>query len=225
VATVEEIHAETTRLKSFRLRLAEPRSFFAGQHFVLRLRAPDGYTAQRSYSAASAPDGGGAIELVVERLPDGEVSTFLHDELRVGDRLEVRGPIGGHFTWTAGEPALLVGGGAGLVPLVSMLRLARALGVPERARLVASVRGPGDLPFAAELAGPQVHVVYTREAPPGSPRAPGRLTAADLAAGAAGVGAAYVCGSAAFADTVTALLGAVGLRPGRIRVERFGPSG
>src|SRR5208337_2654422 len=112
----------------------------AGQHSVLRLAAPDGYTASRSYSGASAPDASASIEITVERLEEGEVSAFLRDVVVPGDRLQVRGPIGGWFVWRGYTPALLVAGGSGLVPLMSMLRLARRSGRPGLARLVASVR-------------------------------------------------------------------------------------
>ena len=112
-------------MKTFSLALGRPTPHLAGQHFVVRLTAPDGYTAQRSYSVASPPGDGTSIDLTVERLPDGEVSTFLHDELQIGDTLEVRGPIGGWFVWDGTTPALLIGGGSGVVPLMAMLRLAR----------------------------------------------------------------------------------------------------
>ena len=146
-ATVEAVHVETHRVKTFRLVLSEPAPRRAGQHYVVRLTAPDGYTAQRSYSVASAPDDPGHIELTVERLDGGEVSGFLHDVVVVGDELEVRGPIGGWFVWDDG-PALLVGGGSGLVPLMSMLRSARATGRSELVDLVVSVRSPADLLYA-----------------------------------------------------------------------------
>ena len=112
-ARVVGIREETPRAKTFRLALPQPSGHLAGQHYIVRLTAPDGYTAARSYSVASAPDGGSEIELTVERLEGGEVSTFLHDEVVAGDELEVRGPIGGWFVWRGGAPALLVGGGSG----------------------------------------------------------------------------------------------------------------
>src|SRR6187551_1256395 len=127
-ATVVGIAPETTRAKTFRLALPAPSGHRAGQHYVVRLTAPDGYTASRSYSVASPPDGGNELDLTVERLDDGEVSSFLHDVLEVGDELEVRGPIGGYFVWRGDAPAVLVGGGSGVVPLMAMLRYARAIG-------------------------------------------------------------------------------------------------
>jgi ferredoxin-NADP reductase len=221
-ATVIGIRDETHRAKTFRLRLETPAPHRAGQHFVVRLTAPDGYTASRSYSVASAPDGTQEIELTVERLEDGEVSTFLHDVVEVGDELEVRGPIGGWFVWDGTTPATLVGGGSGVVPLMSMLRLARRQGPDHPLRLVVSVRSPADLLYAGELPGPDATVVYTRNSLPGADRVPGRLTLADLPPPAP---LAYVCGSSGFADAATALLLESGMPAGAIRVERFGPTG
>lgn len=223
-ATVAAIRDETHRAKTFRLRLhaPAPAPHRAGQHVVVRLTAPDGYTASRSYSVASAPDGTGEIELTVERLDAGEVSTFLHDVVEVGDELEVRGPIGGWFVWDGATPAVLVGGGSGLVPLMSMLRLARRQGPGHPLRLVVSVRSPEDLLYAGEVVGPDATVVFTRQAPPGTARPPGRLTLADLPPPAP---LAYVCGSSGFADAATALLLESGMAAGAIRVERFGPTG
>ena len=172
MARVTEIRRETPNAKTFRLDLPERTAFLSGQHFLVRLTAPDGYTAQRSYSVASAPDGSGTIELTVERLPEGEVSSFLHNVVMVGDDLEVRGPIGGWFVWRGDTPAVLVGGGSGVVPLMSMLRLARQRGQADLVRLVVSVRRPGDLYYASELPGPQTTIVYTRADPPSWPRPP-----------------------------------------------------
>ena len=224
-ATVTGIVRETDRAMSFGLRLAAPRSHLPGQHYVVRLTAPDGYVASRSYSIASPPGDPAAIVLTVERLDDGEVSTFLHDVVEVGDELEVRGPIGSWFTWDGETPSLLVGGGSGLVPLVSMLRHARRTGRADFLHLVASVRAPADLLYADELVGPDVAVVYTRAAPPGVERPPGRLVRADLPRDLAAFARTYICGSNGFANHVTTLLAADGVPADRIRVERFGPSG
>lgn len=224
-ATVVSITEETHRAKTFRLRLDSPASHLAGQHYVVRLTAPDGYTASRSYSIASAPDGSDELELTVERLEDGEVSTFLHDVAEPGDELEVRGPLGGWFVWDGTAPAVLVGGGSGLVPLMSMLRLARRAGAGHPLRLVVSVRSPDDLLYAGEVPGPDVTVVYTRRGPAGAGRPPGRLRLADLPAfpGPGAIG--YVCGSSGFADAATELLVQAGMPAGAVRVERFGPTG
>jgi ferredoxin-NADP reductase len=228
-ATVVDVRSETARAKTFRLSLERPAPHLAGQHYVVRLTAPDGYTASRSYSVASAPDVSGAgsaeIELTVERLADGEVSTFLHDVVVPGDELEVRGPIGGWFVWEGETPALLVGGGSGVVPLMSMLRLARRAGRADLVRLVVSVRSLADLYYAGELPGPETTIVYTREAPAGAPRLAGRLTGDDILAVDPAAATAYVCGSAGFADAASRLVVGAGFPPDRVRVERFGPTG
>lgn len=225
VAHVLTVRDETPRARTFRLALAAPRFHLAGQHYVLRLTAPDGYTASRSYSVASAPDDTGEIELTVERLDGGEVSEFLHDVVVPGDELEVRGPIGGFFAWAGDTPALLVGGGSGVVPLMAMLRQARRSGRADLLRLVVSARSPDDLYYADELPGPEVQVVYTRRAPSGAPRPVGRIAVADVAPLVRGGEEVYVCGSPAFADAATAVLLEAGVPVERIRVERFGPSG
>jgi ferredoxin-NADP reductase len=228
-ATVVAARRETARARTLRLALSTPERHVAGQHYVVRLRAPDGYTAQRSYSVASAPDGSGEVDLTIERLDDGEVSGFLHDVVEVGDELEVRGPIGGWFVWRGDTPALLVGGGSGVVPLMSMLRLARSTRRSDLVRLLVSVRSPGDLYYADELPGPEVTVVYTREAPVaaagGQARPPGRLTLADLAPTVVPGATAYVCGSARFADAASRLVVDAGVPVDAVRVERFGPTG
>jgi ferredoxin-NADP reductase len=224
IARVLEVRPEAPRVKTFRLGLDAPLGHKAGQHVVLRLTAPDGYTAQRSYSIASAPDGSAELELTVERFPDGEVSGYLHDVVEPGDELELRGPIGGWFVWEDGQ-ALLVGGGSGVVPLAAMLRLARATGRSDLLRLVVSVRTPADLYYADELAGPEVTVIHTRVAPPGAGRAAGRLAAADLGPLLSPEATAYVCGSAGFADAASRLLAGLGHPVERIRVERFGATG
>jgi ferredoxin-NADP reductase len=220
-ATVLDVRPETARARTYRLRPAEPFTHRPGQHVVVRLTAPDGYTAQRSYSIASAPDDSGEVELTVERLDGGEVSTFLHDEVVVGDELEVRGPIGGWFVWDGAAPAVLVGGGSGVVPLMAMLRHARGLGRSELVRLTVSARTPGDLLFAGELPGPEVTVVHSRAA--SGIRPAGRLVAADL--DVLPDATAYVCGSSGFADAASRILVDLGQPVERIRVERFGPSG
>jgi ferredoxin-NADP reductase len=240
-ARVVGVRAETPSARTLRLALPHAVPFLPGQHLVVRLTAPDGYTAQRSYSIASAPDGGadvgvggGAkteVELTVERFEDGEVSSFLCDVVEPGDELEVRGPIGGWFVWRGDTPALLVGGGSGVVPLMSMLRYARANGREDLLRVLVSVRGPRDLYYAAELPGPSTSIAYTREAPAGQTRPLGRLTAADVEPLLGGLAessdgaTSYVCGSPGFADSATDLLMAAGVAADRIRVERFGPTG
>lgn len=223
-ATVIAVRDETPTAKTFRLALDHPTAHVAGQHYIVRLTAPDGYQASRSYSVASAPDGSRELELTVERLEDGEVSTFLHDVVVPGDELEVRGPIGGWFVWHGNTPAVLVGGGSGVVPLMAMLRYARRTGRTDLVRLVVSARSPTDLYYASEIMGPETTVVYTREAPPDSGRAVGRLVAADLAPALLPDATAYVCGSPGFADAASELLVGAGVPTERIRVERFGPT-
>jgi ferredoxin-NADP reductase len=222
-ATVLDIHAETASAKTFTLRLADPRPHFPGQHYIVRLTAPDGYRAQRSYSVASAP-GGDVVDLTVERLPGGEVSGFLHEAVMPGDTLEVRGPVG-YFAWDCKTPVLGVAGGSGVVPLMAMLRAARRDGRAGLVRLVVSVRTPADLYYSRELPGADVSIVYTRQVQVGSSRPAGRLALADLAPTVRDHQVAYVCGSPAFCDSATSLLGDLEVPAAHIRVERFGPSG
>jgi len=228
MATVLGSKPETAHARTFRLSVPGRTPHLAGQHYVIRLTAPDGYTASRSYSIASAPDSSDEFEITVERLEEGEVSTFLHDVVEPGDELEVRGPIGKFFVWDGDSPALLVGGGSGVVPLMAMLRHARRLGRSDRVRMVVSVRSPDDLLFAHELPGPDATVVHTRVAPADHPRPPGRITRDDLAPAVAAVGPearVFVCGSAGFCDAATDILRQAGVAVERIRVERFGPTG
>jgi ferredoxin-NADP reductase len=222
------VHDETPRARTFRLALPHRIRHMAGQYFVLRLVAPDGYVASRAYSLSSppeGPDGSDVIDLTVELLDDGEVSSYLHEVVAPGDELEVRGPIGGFFAWAGDDPVLLVAGGSGIVPLMAMLRLARREGRSDLVRLLVSVRTPRDLYFADELPGPETTVVYTRAAPPGSARPPGRLTLSDVAPLVRGGETVFVCGSAGFADAATDLLLEAGVPTTAIRVERFGASG
>jgi ferredoxin-NADP reductase len=229
-AVVRSVRAETPTARTLRLALPTARQHLAGQHYVVRLTAPDGYTASRSYSVASAPADGfadppaGEIELTVERLPDGEVSEYLCDVVEPGDELEVRGPIGGFFAWPGETPVLLVGGGSGVVPLMSMLRQARLTDRAALVRLVVSARSPAELYYGPEIAGPETTVVYTRQAPPGAGRAAGRLAVADLAGLVRGGEDVFVCGSPGFADAATAALLEAGVPVAAIRVERFGPT-
>jgi ferredoxin-NADP reductase len=228
-ATVVAVRDETSRTKTLRLRLDAPSGHQAGQHYVVRLTAPDGYTASRSYSVASPPDGSNEIELTVERLDDGEVSTFLHDILEVGDELDVRGPIGGYFVWDATTPALLLGGGSGIVPLMSMLRLARAAAADpapdDLVHLLVSVRTPDDLYYADELGDrADATVLYTRTTPAGWARPAGRLTADDVVPHLRDDQTIFVCGSAPFTNAVGDLLVDLGVAPERAKFERFGPS-
>jgi ferredoxin-NADP reductase len=193
-----------------------------GQHYVVRLTAEDGYTAQRSYSVASAPSDP-LVELFIERLDDGEVSTYLADVVEPGDELEVRGPIGGWFVWDGQTPALLVAGGSGVVPFIAMLRQARDIGRPDLLRIAVSSRTLAELPYADELVEAGTLIVLTREAHGSRPA--GRLAAAELAPLWEPGQTVYVCGSASFAEAASQLLVDMGVPASEIRVERFGPTG
>jgi ferredoxin-NADP reductase len=221
-ATVAEVDRPIPRSVRLRLDVADRMQHMPGQHYIVRLTAEDGYRAQRSYSVASAP-GDPLVELLVERLEDGEVSMFLADVVQPGDQLEVRGPIGGWFVWDGAMPALLVGGGFGVVPLVAMLRTARDLGRTDLLRIAVSARTLDSLPYADELMAAGALVVLTRE--PYGERPAGRLAAAELMPLWEPGQTAYVCGSARFAEAASQLLVDSGVPPSSVRVERFGPSG
>ena len=212
----------TPRGARLRLEVDDRIDHLPGQHYVVRLTAPDGYTAQRSYSVASPP-GNPLVELFVERLEDGEVSGYLADVAEPGDEFEVRGPIGGWFVWDGVSPALLVGGGTGVVPFVAMLRTARDLGRTDLLRLAVAARTAADLPYADELAAAGALVALSREQR--GIRPPGRLGGDELLPLWEPGQTAYVCGSPAFAETVSQLLLGLGFAPTDVRVERFGPSG
>jgi ferredoxin-NADP reductase len=230
---VRNVVAETPRARTIVLDVEGWSRHRAGQHVDVRLTADDGYQAQRSYSIASAPESE-EVELTVERLDDGEVSPYLVDELRAGDVFEVRGPIGGHFTWSAAEggPLLLIAGGSGLVPLMSMLRHRAARGVAVEVHVLVSARSPSDLLYADELAaleprqGLRVAHTYTREAPPGWTGWSRRIDAAMIADVTPDADArSFVCGPTPFVERANDLLVAVGHDPSMIRAERFGPTG
>jgi len=203
----------------------------AGQHLDLRLSAPDGYQAVRSYSIASA-SAGDRVELAVDRLPDGEVSPYLVDDLQVGDELEIRGPLGGWFVWRPEqtEPVQLIGGGSGIVPLMAMARAHAASGSTARFRLLYSVRSPRDVFFADELmalASPNFEVtwVYTRETPAGWPTPAGRLRPAVLEAStipASEMPSVFVCGPTGFVESVADWLVALAHPAASVKTERFG---
>lgn len=210
------------RLVRLRLEVADRIEHLPGQHYVVRLRAPDDYTAQRSYSVASDP-ADPLLELMVECLPDGEVSGHLHDEARVGDELELRGPIGGWFTWAGEVPAVCVAGGSGVVPIVSMLRYARRLDLADRLRVVAVARTRSELPYADELLAAGAFVALTRENLGDRVAAPPYLE--EVVPLVAGTQRAYVCGSVGFASFANRLLGEAGVRADTVRVEQFGETG
>jgi len=220
-ATVAGVRRPLARSVELRLDVHDRIDHLPGQHYVVRLTAEDGYTAQRSYSVASAP-GDPLLELFVERLDDGEVSTYLADVVEPGDELEVRGPIGGWFVWDGATPALLVGGGSGVVPLVAMVRHARDLGRLDLLRVAVSARTLAGLPYADELAEAGALIALTREA--SGIRPASRLTGVDLLPLVEPGQTALVCGSTGFADAAGRLLVELGVAPAAIRVEQFGPS-
>jgi ferredoxin-NADP reductase len=221
-AIVRQVTHPAPRAVKLRLEVPDRVDHLPGQHYVIRLTAGDGYVAQRSYSVASAPSDP-MIELYVDRLEDGEVSGYLDDVVQPGDELQVRGPIGGWFVWRGDRPAVGIGGGSGIVPLISMLRHSRDVGRPDLLTLVVSARTLAETPYAEELIVGGAHLVLTREDGIGRPR--GRLTLVDLGAAATPDGTYFVCGSAAFAEAASMLLTDAGAMPESIRVERFGPSG
>ena len=235
VAAVASVRAESASARTIVLDVPGWPGHDAGQHVDVRLTAPDGYSTQRSYSIASAPHGE-RVELTVEQVAGGEVSPYLVQVLVPGDPLELRGPVGGWFVWrpAAADPVLLVAGGSGVVPLMAMIRTRAGSGSRSPFRLVYSVRDPSALLYGEELAarsgrdGLGVDVLYSRQAPLGHTRPPGRITAADLPAGDWSPQerpAVYVCGPTGFVEAAADLLTGAGHDPGRIRTERFGPGG
>ncbi len=222
VGRIIEIDHPADRLVRLRLHVDDRVDHLPGQHYVVRLRAPDDYTAQRSYSVASDPDDP-LLELMVECLPGGEVSGFLHDGAEVGDLLELRGPIGGWFVWDGDVPAVCVAGGSGVVPVVAMTRYARRRGLQDRLRVVAVARTWDQLPYAAELSRYGAFVALTRENLGDRVAAPPYPS--ELEAYAAGAERAYVCGSVGFASYATRMLEGAGVAADLIRVEQFGETG
>jgi ferredoxin-NADP reductase len=234
-ATVMEIIPRTPRIKSFVLKLSRPFDFRAGQHVDLRLTAPDGYRAMRSYSIGSAPDSTGTIELAIEYMKDGEVSPFFHDVVVVGDEIELRGPLGGYFNWTEadGGPLLLVGGGSGVVPLMSMIRHRQAIGSKIPFALLLSARHWDDVLYRDELIdlhgkanGFMLALTLTRE-PPRREGDHGRrvdtaMTREVLARLPGPPRLVYVCGSNAFVNSAADGTVASGVAASVIRTERYG---
>src|ERR1700710_781450 len=208
IGVVREVRHPVADAVLLRLEVQGRMDHLPGQHYVFRLTAEDGYSASRSYSVASAP-GDPLLEFYVERLDDGEVSTYLADVVEPGDELELRGPIGGWFVWDGQTPALLVGGGTGVVPLVAMVRHARDLGRLDLLRVAVSARTLAELPYADELADAGALIVTTREARGIRPAA--RLTAMDLLPLWEEGQTAFVCGSAGFAEAASQLLGGMGI--------------
>jgi ferredoxin-NADP reductase len=234
-ATVAAAKEETPRARTLSLTVPGWPGHRAGQHVDLRLTAEDGYQAQRSYSISSPPEAR-SVDVTVELVDDGEVSPYLVEEVRPGDELEVRGPIGGHFSWSAeeGGPVLLVAGGSGLAPLMAMLRHRAARASEAEARVLVSARCPRDALYRDELdrleprAGLHVAWTFTREAPPRWDGFARRVDAEMLAAVGPGPEAGprcFVCGPTPFVERVADLLVDAGHDPHAIHAERFGPTG
>ncbi len=237
IATVTAVRDETPRVKTLSLLVPGWQSHRPGQHVDIRLTAEDAYQAQRSYSIASAPNEQPVIDLSVERVEDGEVSPFLHDEVVVGDRFEVRGPIGGYFVWdgAATDPLLLVAGGSGVVPLMAMVRHRSHIGAAVPCTLLYSSRTPDDIIYADELArlggrddGLRVIHALTRVQPAGwtgySRRIDMRMLG-EVLEGTGRMAQAFVCGPTPLVESVAESLVNIGLAPGQVRTERFGPTG
>jgi ferredoxin-NADP reductase len=228
---------DTPTVRTFTLGLPAWAGHRAGQHVDLRLTAEDGYSVERSYSIGSEPERAGEIDITVERIEGGEVSPFLHEVVVPGDRLEVRGPIGGYFVWEAalGGPLLLIAGGSGVVPLMAMARHRARSGQAVPARLLVSSRGPDEIIYREELdrltatdSGFEVVHTLTRQQPPGWTGYARRIDEPMLAEVLEPLGAAtraYACGPTALVENVANALVRLGLPPDRIRTERFGPTG
>ncbi len=237
IATIKAVRAETPTVKTFTLVLPDWTVHRPGQHYDVRLSAPDGYQTQRSYSIASEPERSGEIDLTVERLEDGEVSTYIHDVLTPGDQIEVRGPIGGYFVWEAsqGGPLLLIGGGSGIVPLMAMIRHRAAAGSHVPTRLLYSSRTPEDVIYAEELErlnaardGLEVFYTFTRAQPPGWTGYARRIDSQMLTEVIRPFGSApyaYICGPTLLVEAVADALVQIHIPPAQIRTERFGPTG
>ena len=237
IATVKRIKPETAKVKTFTLALPDWTPHRAGQHYDIRLTAEDGYQAQRSYSIASAPERRGEVDLSIEKIDDGEVSPYMHDVLVEGDRIEVRGPIGGYFVWqaTAREPLLLVAGGSGIVPLMAMVRHRAAARARVPTRLLYSSRTRDDVIYYDELEtlrtradGLEVFHTLTRGQPPGWTGYTRRIDSAmltDVAKPLGKTAQVFICGPTLLVENAANGLVQLGLKPSQIRTERFGPTG
>jgi ferredoxin-NADP reductase len=236
VGTVLALHDETASARTLTIEVPDWPGHVAGQHVDVRLTAPDGYSAARSYSIASAPNPENRLEITVERLPNGEVSPYLTQQLIVGDQLELRGPIGGWFVWHPDqtEPIQLIAGGSGIVPLMAMIRSRASSSSTSPFRLLYSVREPAAVFYGDELRRLTDHNVvrithaYTRAVPQDWPQPPGRINA-DLIANSTLLPhlapTCYICGPTSFVEYAAGLLSASGHSAQRIRTERFGPTG
>lgn len=234
-ARIVRIAPQTLRIRSFFFELPKPFAYRPGQHVDVRLTAPDGYQAKRSYSIASAPDASGIIELAIDRLDEGEVSSFFHDVALVGDDIEIRGPLGGHFTWEPrdGGPLLLIGGGSGLVPLMSMIRAWRAAGSETPVALLLSVRRVQEALYLSELralatSSPlfKLRLALTQETPTHADDYGRRIDAAIVGDLVRLLPMAprhlFICGSNGFANAATDAATAAGIADEIMKTERYG---
>lgn len=234
-ARLVAIESRTPRVKSYFVEPTQPFSFRAGQHVDVRLTAPDGYQAERSYSIASAPEAGGPFELVIELLDDGEVSPYFHEIAEVGDDIEIRGPVGGHFVWSVGDggPLFLVGGGSGVVPLMSMLRHHAARAADLRVLLLVAARSAEQVIFREELLaleqtrnGPSVVLALSREraerAADYSRRVDPEMVSELLERLGEPPRHVFVCGSNPFVEAATQSLADAGVAASVVRTERYG---
>jgi ferredoxin-NADP reductase len=236
VANLVDRREETSTAATLVLQAPDWPGHLPGQHVDVRLTAEDGYRAERSYSLA-APADGDRVELTVQRVPDGEVSPYLLETFAVGDPVEIRGPVGGWFVWRQNDPApvLLVAGGSGVVPLMAMVRARRAVGSRVPFRLIYSVRSETDTYYATELRrrvrddqGLDVAYVYTRRPPDGWPEGARRIAVRDVNTHGWPPDlepSCFVCGPTGFVETVADILVALGHDSGRVKTERFGPTG
>jgi len=237
--TGEVVAKKTETPRTVNLALVVPNwpGHLAGQHVDVRLTAEDGYQAERSYSIASPPEERMLVTLTVERLDDGEVSPYLADELRVGDQVELRGPIGGYFVWevSTGGPLLLVAGGSGLVPLMAIIRHRKATGSTVPTRLLYSSRSYEEIIYRDELdqlvrgeAGLEVIYTLTRSQPPGWTGYRRRIDDSllrEVAWPSEQHPLAYICGPTQMVETAASVLVPLGYDPARVKTERFGPTG
>jgi ferredoxin-NADP reductase len=224
IGTVTRVKEETPRVKTFRIELPMWMAHLPGQHYDVRLTAPDGYQAQRSYSVASSPLDEGEIELTIDRLDDGEVSPYFHDVVVEGDQVEIRGPFASYFVWRGESPALLIGGGSGVVPLMAILRHRRRTMPELPMALVYSVRSAEDVIYADEL-GEETTLTFTREPPADWTGHTGRIDAELIRSAGLADGMVFVCGTNGFVESAVELVLADGVDPRKVRTERFGPSG
>lgn len=236
IGTVTAIRAETAGVHSFTLALPSWHPHRAGQHYDVRLTAADGYQAQRSYSIASPPSHAGVVELTIERIADGEVSPYFHDVVEVGDRVELRGPIGGYFVWEPplGGPLLLIAGGSGVVPLMAILRERAAATSRPPTSLLYSSRTFDDIVYREELdalaaADPGLRIIQTltRSQPPGWTGYARRIDRAMLTEAITAAGAdplVYICGPTLLVEAAANGLVELGIPASRVRTERFGPT-